>query len=358
MTASQTARCFGWLAVMGLCVILAVAHGDQLAAEELAEPDADLGRLVQELDADNFATRQQASRKLFEAGAPAIQPLAMGARGRSLEVTERAILVLRKLSLSADDGLAEAARESLAGLATAKVPAIALRARQALLARQERALAMLARLQARFETENEQVAIIYFDGTTVTDDDLKLLVHFPDLRFLSLGGTGIGDAGLANLKGLAKLAWLNLYRTQIGDEGLKFLRELPSLRHVPMGETHVTDAGLVHLKDLRELEYLGLRGNEVTDAGLMHLQKLTSLTGLHLGETRVTDAGLAHLRKLQSLNSLRLHSVRVSDAGLEHLASLKELKRVELWETQVSAQGVERLKTALPELEVVLTGSR
>src|SRR5688500_6088272 len=65
---------------------------------------------VKELDADSFATRQAATRKLIEAGQPAIEEIAKVAESESLEVTTRALDVLTKLYQSNDAATRQAAK--------------------------------------------------------------------------------------------------------------------------------------------------------------------------------------------------------------------------------------------------------
>ena len=70
------------------------------------------------------------------------------------------------------------------------------------------------------------IIFVEFDGTNVTDTDLKHLEDLPQIRSLSLSKTQIADAGLENLKGLTRLQWLYLQNTQITDAGLEHLRNL------------------------------------------------------------------------------------------------------------------------------------
>jgi hypothetical protein len=83
----------------------------------------------------------------------------------------------------------------------------------------------------------------------VTDDTLRIVAGFGELRELSLDGADVTDAGLMNLSRLIALRRLNLSRT------------------------HVTDAGLVHLKRMSELRSLDLRGTRVTIAGIRELER-------------------------------------------------------------------------------------
>ncbi len=70
-------------------------------AKTPASPD-DVRRWAKDLDSDIFATRQEAGRKLFEAGKEAVAPLAEASSGKSLEVTTAAVDILHRLSQSGD----------------------------------------------------------------------------------------------------------------------------------------------------------------------------------------------------------------------------------------------------------------
>jgi hypothetical protein len=92
------------------------------------------------------------------------------------------------------------------------------------------------------------VIFLHFDGTKVTDADLKHLKDLPQIRMLGLSKTQITDAGLANLEGLSQLQWLHLQNTQITDAGLKRLRNSTQLQYVDLRGTKVTEDGLQTLR--------------------------------------------------------------------------------------------------------------
>ncbi|HEX3998142.1 MAG TPA: hypothetical protein VHX65_06300 [Pirellulales bacterium] len=77
----------------------------------------DAERWAKNLDSDIFVNRQEASRKLFEAGKAAIGPLSDAAAGNSLEATTAAVDILHRLSESADTATRDAAKAALEKLA-------------------------------------------------------------------------------------------------------------------------------------------------------------------------------------------------------------------------------------------------
>jgi len=71
---------------------------------------------------------------------------------------------------------------------------------------------------------------IYFDHTDVTDDDLALLKHFPNLVNLWLWDTRITDVGLDHLADL-NLEFLDLVQTDVTGSGFdKFRRASPKCK--------------------------------------------------------------------------------------------------------------------------------
>lgn len=121
-----------------------------------------------------------------------------------------------------------------------------------------------------------------------------------------------------------------------------------------LADGKITDEQLVPLKDLPQLAQLNLRGREITNAGLVNLKNLKGLQKLHLEKTKITDEGLEQLKGLESLEYLNLYGTEITDAGLKHLEGLKKLRKLYLWQTKVTDAGVAALKTAIPEIQIVL----
>ena len=121
-------------------------------------------------------------------------------------------------------------------------------------------------------------------GCDATDDDVKLLTCFADLRSLAVSGDEITDAGVKQLAALPRLTELALESTEVSDAGLAVLKRLGQLKSLTLRRsTHVTDAGLANLKELQDLESLSLLfNNGITDAGLAELKGLRRLKLLDL----------------------------------------------------------------------------
>lgn len=109
-----------------------IARAAENSAAETPADTAEIAALVEQLDSDSFAERQAASGKLSRIGQPAIASLAKAAVGDSLEVTARAIDILRTMLKSDDEPTQKAARAALEELAKGEQTAAAGRAARAL----------------------------------------------------------------------------------------------------------------------------------------------------------------------------------------------------------------------------------
>jgi hypothetical protein len=75
----------------------------------------------------------------------------------------------------------------------------------------------------------DEIFLVDWSESDVTDADLAILTHLPHLEHLYLSKTSISDAGLANLKSLTELKNLYLWQTKVTDAGVKqFKCEFPN----------------------------------------------------------------------------------------------------------------------------------
>jgi hypothetical protein len=92
-------------------------------------PSTEIARLVEQLDAPEFGDRQEASRRLSEAGKLVLTDLEKAVTTASREVSGRALDILKQHFQQGDAELKQAAKESLARLTENKSASIAQRAR-------------------------------------------------------------------------------------------------------------------------------------------------------------------------------------------------------------------------------------
>lgn len=108
----------------------------------------------------------------------------------------------------------------------------------------------------------------------------------------SLLGRAFTDADLALLADLAPvLVWLDLGRTAVTDEGMKSLAGFGELRRLVLANTAVGDQGLAALGALPKVAVLNAYGSKATDQGLLALATWPALRTVYAFETAVTKAG-------------------------------------------------------------------
>jgi hypothetical protein len=114
---------------------------------------------------------------------------------------------------------------------------------------------------------------ISFGASAMTDEEMRAMRGWTNLKGLSLQNTEVGDAGLANVSDMRKLVVLNLSGTRVGDAGLVHLSRVARLYHLDLSFTAVSDEGLAHLKGLTRLRELDVRGTAVTEEGVKGLRR-------------------------------------------------------------------------------------
>jgi len=97
------------------------------------------------------------------------------------------------------------------------------------------------------------------------------------------------DKTLARLKSVGDLIVdAELARTKVTDEGLKILSTFSNLRTIDLAHTNVTSKGVPLLARLNHLETLNLTSTPVDDTGVVALRHSPSLKHLYLFETKCT----------------------------------------------------------------------
>jgi hypothetical protein len=123
-----------WLLAAGCALLLAnIVRGDTLP-EGASTPSTaeDVTQLVQQLDAPEFSERQEASRKLSEAGRNVFPQIEKAAEAGTREVASRGVEILKNHYQRGDQETKEAAKSALDRLAKSGNPAAAQRATEAL----------------------------------------------------------------------------------------------------------------------------------------------------------------------------------------------------------------------------------
>ncbi len=189
----------------------------------------------------------------------------------------------------------------------------------------------------------DKVRYIGFDGTKVTNADLKYLFGFSNLSELSLENTGITDEGLAHVGKLERIECIVLDATRVTDAGLKHLRENRQLTWLSLVNCRIKGPGLEHIEEL-PIEVLHLGGSDIGDRELLHLAKYRNLRWLTLDSTRISGTGFQDLTSCPRLSRLDLSYTSVSDDGLQYLWGLTRLNHLDLTGTPVTGTGLNHLR--------------
>jgi hypothetical protein len=128
------------LAVSCTLILVGISRGDTVPGGD-SKPSAgeDVTQLVEQLDAPEFSERQEASRKLGEAGRAVFPQIEKAAEAGTREVASRGIEILRNHFQGGDDETKQAAKAALERLAKSGNPAAAQRATEALAPPQQQA---------------------------------------------------------------------------------------------------------------------------------------------------------------------------------------------------------------------------
>jgi hypothetical protein len=309
------------LAAAGLLLILQCADAAPPSAEQLRS-------WLRELDAEDFAAREEAGRSLVSAGEAAIEVLAGGVGSASPEMAWRANAALEQIALGGDErtlNKVAAALESLQRRDQASVGALVkgLRTRQAEY-RRERAVNKIAALGGRLVGEGDAflagampVLVIpdieelqdlivaeeheaRVDEAVPDDGDKKEEVPDPapppeapplpdESPFVApiqgaievaIADAFVGD--FVEIDGPAIDAPDGQLRTGLildanwtgGDAGLKLLRDLDDVATVTIVDAPLTDSALAHIAALPRLRELSVQGKvEFTATRLMELRR-------------------------------------------------------------------------------------
>lgn len=273
-----------------IAVLLFLSPGS-LSSADPAEPQAPrdnppIATWIQQLDSDQFITRELATEQLLATGAAAVKPLASELIDANRELLSRGTYILRQLALSEDQKTSISAQAGLRNVAQfgnkqAQRQARATLARLSEI-RHNRAVSELQRLGARTGTQHVQVGqVIIRDLFTVELDeqwrgnavDLRRLRWLQDLKCVKFSGEKIDDEHVRQLGDLEQLSIVVLKKANISDWALQHLSAQKNLQHIAIMYCPIGDKSLDHLKVHQRLVLLKLFGTEITAAGASQLRK-------------------------------------------------------------------------------------
>jgi hypothetical protein len=229
--------------VIGMALMFCAYAARPAAAQKSIEPNRDaapastsagINSWIGKLDDDRYQVREEATQRLYEAGAAALDPLLVVADGERPEPSDRSVWIMRRLSTAKDPALRRKALVHLASLK--KRPQVAAAARQQLAEiEHQEAVDAMEELGARYLSAGEFVPqlgsnyssrLILDERWHGKDADLDQLRHLIGLRHVIIIGTDISFEGVKELQHCETLQELWLYGTKLTPDDLAKLRKL------------------------------------------------------------------------------------------------------------------------------------
>nr|MBC8290961.1 hypothetical protein [Planctomycetota bacterium] len=128
---------------------------------------------------------------------------------------------------------------------------------------------------------------------------LNLICVFDNTTRLSLYNSWIDGEGLKQLsEELTDLEVLELAGSRLTDEDVKLLAGFSELKHVSLQHSLIEGHGLKTLADLPNLESINLSDNELTDECRRHFAATSVGTQLVLENTWLSEAAIAELKQI------------------------------------------------------------
>ena len=197
------------------------------------------------------------------------------------------------------------------------------------------------------------VISISIHSQSFTDNDLKMLAFFSELKYLDVAETQVSEDGLKVLGNLRKLEGVDLsINPRVTDSSLTVLQDLPEIKMLSLRNTGVSDNALAQLADVPQLERLYVSSRYITDEGMKHLGSIKNLKQLDLGGN-IAGLEFEYLTSLTQLEELSLDNTRITDRSIEGLSKLKQLRVLNVKRTDMSNSGVAALRTSLPTTQVL-----
>ena len=123
------------LGLLSLLLAVTVVSAEESTPTQSASPEAtslDVDQLIEQLNANRFSLRQQATEKLIVAGPDVIPKLVKAAKNGPAEITARVVEILEQHLKSEQKGTSDEAKAALKQIAESANPAVARFAKKAL----------------------------------------------------------------------------------------------------------------------------------------------------------------------------------------------------------------------------------
>jgi hypothetical protein len=207
----------------------ATEKGSQSKPLTATEIDA----LIQQLDSNQYLTRERATQALLDAGSSAIDPLLAAANSDRPEPADRAVWILRKFADSDDHEVALAALDRLvrlknrptivqeASLARAQFYEVACREKLAKLGGQLTVVETVLPDHGLIRL----IQINLTDSWTGTNEDLACIATLSDHRFFRIDGAAADDGTAKLFENMENLALIQLVNTRVTLDAVNAIKE-------------------------------------------------------------------------------------------------------------------------------------
>ena len=282
-----------WLSM--LCLALCFAFSGLASSDEPAKPETDTKSIaywVEQLDSDQFLRRQTASKRLLEFGDEAVEPLAEVTTKGQLELTGRAIAILKALASKQSPDDEAGAWGTLGQLVEQGGGSASTRA----------SAAIVSISKEREEQAYEQL----------TAAGLKL-----GYREFAISSMQVNDNVV-----IIDAAWN-------GDlETLRWLRWI------------------------KRVSYAVIQGEAATAEVLEFVVRMPDLRSVVIRDANLSSDIFVPLAKLERIDQLQFSYVKLTDVDAEKIAQLPIRRQLGLMGTELPIEALTKLRNAMPHLAI------
>lgn len=195
----------------------------------------------------------------------------------------------------------------------------------------------------------ENVYCLSLSGSTfITDETIRKLLRFTNLRRLQIDKTEISDAALVSLSALTNLEYLDVSRTRVTGATLSSLSPLKKLRHLRLVSNALDGSKLSPVARIPQLEWLSIRHCRLRDPHLEFLQHCQRIKYLEICDNNLlSNKCMRYLAKLPKLGFLMINGTCINFAGLCELKSCP-LGFIKISTNVLSASELSKLRKIFP----------
>lgn len=224
----------------------------------------------------------------------------------------------------------------------------------------------------------KDLQVLLLNHSTITDQQLKRLIHLPIAQF-GLSETGITDDAMDDLAKVKTLRQIDLRGSKITDEGIKKLHPLAGqMRTISLGGPSITNKSLEYLRDFKNLQGCDLSMTNVSPDALTNFvinakMKVLWMRRPHLSKANLKDIGakgklivfcakdsdltdddVASIAAWPGLLKLELlDNPAITNRGAAALKEMRNLKELRIEGCQVTDDYLTELQKALPNCKIM-----